>query len=246
MRPLILVVVAVVLVALGGAWLWLRDSSLVAVQRVTVTGASGPDARQIRVALVAAARSMTTLDVQISTLRTAVSPFPVVKGLQVSTNFPHGLRIRVIEQIPVATLASDAHRIVVAGDGTLLRDISPPSSLPTISVPVLPGGSKLTDPRALAAVAVLAAAPYQLLSHVQQVTANATHGVVVQLRNGPSMYFGDPSLLSAKWLAATGVLGDPGSNGASYIDVSDPYRPAAGAAAPTASTGAIQSGQAGG
>ena len=33
-----------VLGVFGGAWLWLRDSSLVAVARVTVTGVSGPDA----------------------------------------------------------------------------------------------------------------------------------------------------------------------------------------------------------
>ena len=32
------------LAVLGGAWVWLRDSSLVAVERVTVTGVAGPDA----------------------------------------------------------------------------------------------------------------------------------------------------------------------------------------------------------
>jgi hypothetical protein len=59
----------------------------------------------------------------------------------------------------------------------------------------------------------------------------------VQLRSGPSVYFGDSADLDAKWLAATEVLADPGSAGASYIDVTDPSRPAAGAS-PAAVTAA--------
>jgi hypothetical protein len=51
---------------------------------------------------------------------------------------------------------------------------------------------------------------------------------VAQLRNGPSIYFGDPSRLEAKWASATLVLADSGSNGAVYIDVTDPNRPVAG------------------
>ncbi len=218
--------------------MWVRNSSLVGVNRVTVVGVSGPDAQQIRSALAVAAHNMTTLNVQVSKLRTAVAPFPLVKDLRVSTSFPHGIRIRVIEQLAVATILAGRERMTVAGDGTLLRDVAPSPSLPVISVPALPGGSKLTDPSALKAVGVLAAAPYQLLSHVEAVTTSGTHGVVVRLRNGPSLYFGDRDLLTAKWIAAAGVLADPGSRGASYIDVSDPERPAAGAAGATPASSA--------
>jgi cell division septal protein FtsQ len=219
---------AVVLIVLVGGWFWLRDSSLVGVKRVTVVGTTGPDASQIRSALIAAGRKMTTLDVQTAELRSAVSRFTVVKDLQVSTQFPHGLKIEVVEQIPVAMLVGGARRIAVAGDGTLLPDVRPSPSLPEVSVQALPRGPRLTNRVALAAVAVLAAAPYQLLAHVGAVTDGAAHGVVVNLRHGPSLYFGDPTLLSSKWTAATDVLADPGSAGASYIDVVDPERPAAG------------------
>ncbi len=67
---------------------------------------------------------MTTLDVQVSHLRTAVSPYPVVKGLQVSTQFPHGMRIEVIEQVPVAMVDVGGRSTPVAGDGTLLTDVT--------------------------------------------------------------------------------------------------------------------------
>jgi len=225
--PIVLAVIVGLGLALAGAWLWVRDSSLVAVERVSVTGETGPDAGAIRSALVAAARSMTTLDVQMSQLHNAVSPFPEVKGLRVSSQFPHGMRIRVIEELPVAVVQVDGRQVAVGSDGALLHDVSG-ATLPLIPLGVPPGGPRLTEPSALQAVSLLGAAPYQMLPRVSQVTMVPGHGLVAQLRGGPSIYFGDGSRLHAKWLAATEVLADPGSVGASYIDVSDPMRPAAG------------------
>jgi cell division protein FtsQ len=226
-RPALVVALIALVLAAGGGWLLLRDSSLVAASGVTVTGATGPDAAQIDAALEAAAHGMTTLDVKVGKLRAAVSQFPSVKDVRVSTSFPHGMRIRVIEQQAVAVLAAPGQRAIVAGDGTVLGNISAARGLPTIPVGSLPDG-RVRDSRTLAILAVLAAAPYRLLDHVQTATENSPHGVVVQLRNGPSLFFGDPALGSAKWTAASVVLADPGSVGAGYIDVTDPRRPAAG------------------
>jgi cell division protein FtsQ len=228
LRLPVLAAVLVLVLAAGGGWLWLRDSSLVAVNGVTVTGASGPNAGEIDAALEAAAHEMTTLDVNVGRLRAAVAQFPSVRDVKVSTVFPHGMRIRVIEQQAVAALSVPGQRVAVAGDGTVLRDVSASGSLPTVPVGALPAGPRVTDPRTLAMLAVLGAAPYQLLGHVQSVADNAVHGVVVQLRDGPSLYFGDPGFEGAKWTAAADVLANPGSTGAGYIDVTDPRRPAAG------------------
>jgi hypothetical protein len=96
-------------------------------------------------------------------------------------------------------------------------------------VRLLPGGSQVTDRPTLGALALLSVTPARLLSRVAQVTGGSAHGLVVELRSGPSIYFGDASELDAKWTAATAVLADPSSAGASYIDVTDPSRPAAGA-----------------
>jgi cell division protein FtsQ len=224
-----------------GAWLWLRDSSLVAVTRVKVTGVSGPDAGTIRGALVGAARGMTTLDVSMSQLRSAVAPFPIVADLRVSTQFPHGMRIRVIERPPVAMVAVAGRNIAVASDGTLLHDFVVSSPLPLVPLPVPPGGPRVTNP-ALQAVKLLAGAPAQLLAKVAQVTTMHGHGLVAQLRAGPNVYFGNASSARAKWIAATAVLADPGSAGASYVDVTDPVRPAAGAGAQAGSSSASSGG----
>jgi cell division protein FtsQ len=224
-------------VVLGAGFLWFRDSSLVAVKRVQVIGASGPDAGHIRAALVAAADAMTTMDVNTGQLHTAVAPYPDVKSLQVSTQFPHGMRIRVIEQIPVAVVTEAGRRTAVAGDGTLLHS-GADSSLPVIPLRVPPGGPRLTG-YALAEVQLLSDAPYQLLPRIATVTDSAPRGLAAQLRNGPEIYFGDSSSLVAKWSSATAVLANSGSAGASYIDVTDPSRPAAGPGsdAPSATSG---------
>jgi cell division protein FtsQ len=235
------VAVAILAVAAGG-WVWLRNSSLVAVQRVTIIGVSGRDAGQIRSALLSAAHNMTTLDVKMAALRTAVAPYPVVKHLHVSTSFPHRMSIEVVEQVPVAIVSAAGVRVAVSGDGTLLRGATIPGSLPTIALPVLPGGSRVSG-GALRIVRLLAAAPYQLLPRVTQASDSGPHGLVAQLRDGPKLYFGTGDELGAKWASVAAVLADSGSAGADYIDVTEPSRPAAGAGSDSASSGPSASGQ---
>ncbi|MFL5859947.1 MAG: cell division protein FtsQ/DivIB, partial [Solirubrobacteraceae bacterium] len=228
-------VVAVLLALAAGAWLWLRNSPLVAVQRVTVIGVSGRDASQIRSALIAAARNMTTLNVKMGALRTAVEPFPVVKRLHVSTDFPHRMRIAVVEQVPVATISAAGQQVAVSADGTLLNGYSAPGSLPAIPLAVSPAGTHLTG-ATMRVVRLLGAAPYQLLAKVSQASDTAPRGLQAQLRNGPKVYFGTDEHLAAKWAAAAAVIADPDSAGAGYIDVTVPSRPAAGAGSDSGSS----------
>jgi cell division protein FtsQ len=170
--------------------------------------------------------------VKMSQLRTAVAPYPVVKSLQVSTQFPHGMKIRVIEQVPVAVVLAAGQRTAVSADGTLLHDVVAPSTLPTISLPIPSGGARVTG-TTLDEVTLLAAAPYQLLSRIGQVSDGSGHGLIAQVRDGPSIYFGGASRLHDKWSSATAVLANSTSAGAVYIDVTDPKRPVAGGGSDT-------------
>ncbi len=226
--PLRLLAVAVLAAALGAGWLWLRDSSLVTVNQVNVTGITGPDAGRIRAALVSAARTMTTLDFHVSHLDTAVAPYPDVKTLRVATDFPHGVRIHVVEELPAAVLSAAGHRVPVAADGAVLRTRRPRGPLPVIPVRALPVGFRVADAMNRRELAVVAGAPARLRAHIAQVQESPAHGIVVKLRAGPSVYFGPADSIHAKWLAAIAVLGNAGSAGATYIDVTDPSRPAAG------------------
>lgn len=233
-RALAAAVIAACVAVLIGGWLWLRDSSLVSVRRVTVTGVSGPNANQIRAALTAVTRGMTTLDVSEGRLRAAVSPYSIVKGLQVSTHFPHAVTIEVIEQVPVAAVMVGKRQVPVAADGTVLRDVPARGALPVLRIKDPPGGASVTDGAVLALLGVLRSAPPALGVRVADVKRDYWHGIVLDLRQGPALYFGPATDVRAKWRAVVAVLDTPQSAGAAYIDVTDPWRPAAGAAASSA------------
>jgi len=220
------VAMTLVLLLLGGLYLWLRDSSLVSVDKVRVSGVSGGNAHRIAKRLRAAALGMTTLDTDDDALRAAVAEFPEVRGIDAQPDFPHKLRIVVSQRVPVGALQSGSRRIAVASDGTLLPQ-ERTGRLPTVPVSSLPTGSRLTHSPALRDVAVLAAAPAALRGRVAQL-AKGKGGLRATLRGGGTVVFGGTTDLVAKWAAAAAVLRDPSANGALYLDVRIPYRPVAG------------------
>jgi cell division protein FtsQ len=223
-----LMAVLIVLPVLGGGWLWLRESPFVAVQRVEISGVRGPEAAEIKTALVAAARQMSTLDVHTGALRAATASFPVVREVRALPRFPHALDVEVVEQLPVAALVVGGTRTAVAADGVVLGPALLKGSLPTVSGYFEPGvGRHLHAPNLVAALSVLGAAPAPLARQVERVFTGGK-GLTVAMRNGLLAYFGDATRPHAKWLSLARVLADSSSAGASYIDVRLPARPAAG------------------
>ncbi len=222
------IVLLLVLPLLGGGWLWLRGSSLVAVEHVHISGVRGPEAIEIRAALEDSARRMTTMDFNAGALRSALASYAIVAGVRVRTSFPHSVSISVSERPPVAELVSAGQRTAVAADGTVLGPALSSSSLPDVSGSVEPApGARLREPVALAAVTVLGAAPAPLARNVARVY-EGPEGLTVAMRSGLLVYFGNDMRPHAKWLSLSRVLVSPSSAGALYIDVRLPERPAAG------------------
>jgi cell division protein FtsQ len=219
-----------VLVVIVGGFLWLRDSSLVSVRRVTVSGVSGADAPRVRAALEQAARSMTTLHVRDGQLKTAVQPFPAVIGVTASSDFPHAIHITVHEHVAVGVIAGAGARLPVAADGTVLRG-STSRGLPLIATKSPPATDRVTDARTTALVKLLAAAPASMRAQAQRAFVGE-RGLTVRLADGPALYFGGSDRLTAKWTAIIRVLQDKTSAGATYLDVRLPERAAAGGLAP--------------
>jgi cell division protein FtsQ len=229
-----LVGVLLALPVLGGGWLWLRSSPLVSVETVRLSGVHGPEAAAIESALTAAARQMSTLDVNHAALHAAVAPFPLVREVRAIPSPPHSLRIEVIEQPPVAALTVGAVRTAVAADGVVLGPALLSSSLPSLtSGPSLAGvsgpvtGKRVSNGELLSSLVVLGAAPAPLARLVSSVYGGP-RGLTVTMRGGLLAYFGDAIRPHAKWLSLARVLADPSSAGASYVDVRLPERPAAG------------------
>jgi cell division protein FtsQ len=221
-----------VLALAGGGWMWLRDSSVVAVRDVQITGVTASDGEQVKAALESAALEMTTLHVRPETLKQATANLTSVGSLKVSAHFPHKLSIQVIERRPVAALATKGEqRIPVTGDGIVLRGVTAERDLPSLVLDSAAIGPKLTDRRALKALTIAGAAPDVLLRRSYELSVSSK-GVVVTLRNGPELVFGSAADARAKWIAAARVLAESSAAGATYLDLRIPGRVAAGGVAP--------------
>jgi len=222
------------------ALLWFRDSRFARVEDASVTGLTTPDAPRLRAALIDAARDMSTLHVRVGELERAASPFPVVKSVEAEANFPHELRIRVIEHRPVAALvpAAGGRRLLLAADGTALRGLEVEHPLPVLTAGGLPAGDRVSDRKTMRALRVVAAAPPGLDRRVLTVAEDPRRGVVARLRQGPEVVFGGLGGLRAKWESAALVLADSASAGAAYVDVRLPDRPVAGGPGPAVDSSA--------
>lgn len=228
MRRRMGLLLAVAVLLAGLYLLWLRDSGLVAVDEVEVTGVTGRDADRVRAALDNAARGMTTLHVDHDALESAVEVFPVVQAIRVETDFPGGIRIEVTQHSPVAVLVSGDARIPVAGDGSVLAGIPTERSLPEIRTESAIPDRRLESGAALDSARVAGGAPDMLLDRLERVEREGERGLVVSVQDGPQLIFGGADRLEAKWAAALRVLADPDASGAEYVDVRIPERPAAG------------------
>jgi cell division protein FtsQ len=91
----------------------------------------------------------------------------------------------------------------------------------------VPGGPHASDLDVNRALRLLSAAPPALRGRVRRIYVGPK-GMTVPLRSGPTLYFGGAERIPAKWAAATVVLADPTSRGATYLDLRLPERPAAG------------------
>lgn len=231
-RAWILLAVLLAATAFGG-WLWLRDSSFVRVEQVTVSGATGAEGPDVRRALDQAAREMTTLHVDVGRLRKAVAMYPQVKDVRADPDLLHRLDIRVIERPPVAALTVDGQRTPVAADGTLLRGRISSTGLPVVKVPALPAGGRVDGGQTARALDAIAAAPAALRRHIARIQVGP-EGLEAVVERGPRILLGDGSRPRAKWVAAARVLNDRDAAGATYIDVRLPERPVAGGLPTTA------------
>jgi cell division protein FtsQ len=209
--------VAAVALAIG-YFAWFRDSSLVAVTHVTVSGLGG-DSNPAAAALTRAAEGMTTLDVDQARLD-AVAANP---------SFPHGMALRVVERPPVMIARDGGRRVPVAADGTVLVgvDAPPGTKLPTVAVNPLPATGRLTG-QAGREARVLGAAAGPLRSEVAGISWRASRGITVVLHGGIQVRFGSASAAPAKWAAAAAVLADRRLDSLAYVDVRVPKRPAVG------------------
>ena len=194
---------------------------------MTIKGATTNE-REIKSAVEQVAGDMTTLHIKDDELRNAVARFPTVASVGASTSFPHGLQVTMTERLPVAFVLIRGQRTAVSADGYLLAGADfDAKALPRIEGAAAHGARLDEDTAAQAAI--LGATPGPLKNRITTSTWDDQRGgVVVDLRNGPEVRFGDGSRAQDKWRAAVAVLSGDERGTPSYLDVSVPDRPVSG------------------
>ncbi|MFT4048649.1 MAG: cell division protein FtsQ/DivIB [Solirubrobacterales bacterium] len=223
----LLAALLVLAVVLAGAWLLVRNSSLVAVQQVKIVGLSGYYDKDARAAVVDEAMQMTTMNFDDARVEQAAAQFVDVAGVHVETDFPHGATIRFDVRRPVLIARINGRAVTLSQAGEIINPTHAVAGLPKIETVGRIADDHVVSGRALQAVKVLGAAPDVLLRKVDKIDWGKL-GIVVSLRGGPDLYFGTEDDAAAKWRDAATVLASEQSRGAAYLDLRVPGRTAVG------------------
>lgn len=213
LRRLVTLLVLVALVA-GAGWL-VFVSSVLAVERVQVSGVRTVSADRITgAAAVPVGEPLASVDVD--EVRRRVEDLPVVAQADISRSWPHTVSIEVTERTPVAAVRSGggAGYRLIDGDGVMYRTVSDPRDLPVMTAGEHPRA-------AVEGAAVLAALPRGLAKRVAEVEATTMDSIELHLRDGRTVVWGsaERSALKAQ------VLGALIERKASVYDVSVPGVP---------------------
>lgn len=219
---------AACLAGLALLFLLLLIYSPIAHPRTTVVdGVTGPSEARITRLLEEAAATQSTFAVDEHALMRAVAAYPEVAGVSINADPPFRLEIRALMRPPVARIDIAGRIFVVAGDGTILQRAAE-ADVPKLDLSI--GNVSVRDGHVVggrAALGILAAAPEPLLAIAR--TARKTHaGIEIEMARGPRLIFGTAEHAADKWAAAAAVIADGSAQGATYIDLRVPARPAVG------------------
>jgi cell division protein FtsQ len=219
--------------AAAAAYAIARETSVFAVRRIEIEGASPTLAAQIRTAL-APLDGKSLVSFNRSDADRRLAGLPQIARVSYDRDFPHTLRVTVAVEQPVAVLRKESDAWLVSASGRVLaalrRGAYPP--LPRIwlaaETDVTVGATVSTGDSVRVAGALREA---RFPARVLSVLDDGRGQLVLQLASGREVRLGDMSNMLVKLAVAAAIL--PRSEGATYVDVSVPTHAVAGY--PTAS-----------
>lgn len=218
-RRWIRVLVAVLLVgALATAGWAVYFSRWFAVTSVVITGTHRVSAERVReAAQVPIGRPIVRVDT--AAIRRHVEGISQLASVTVTTQWPNTVRIVVVERTPAAVvgLLGGGYRILDR-DGVTLGEVPDrPAGLPLLTMDVT-----TADPAALQAAATVASSlSPALAAKVRTVSAVTANSVVIVLKSGSIVRWGDSSQGAIKAEVLAALM----KRGAVVYDVSAPYAP---------------------
>jgi cell division protein FtsQ len=194
--------------ALAG-WLLLA-SSLFAVRDVQVVGESRLTARQVQDA-AGIVRGTPLARVDTGAAAARVRRLPAVASVSVSRSWPHGVKVTVVERVPVVAVPHGASFQLLDPTGVQVQEVAAaPRGLYRLET---------ASPEATtSALQVLRGLPRPLSSRLALLRASSPEQVTLVLRDGRQVLWGGAQDGAAKAAAALALLRMPGT----VFDVSAP------------------------
>lgn len=221
-------IVGAAALTIGGLGVGLTHSPLVAAREITVIGEVHLSRADIlRLAGVHVGTNVFYLDAAAARAHLVANPWVV--GATVTKHPPNSIEIVIREARPVG-ISAGAPPVLFAQDGSDLGPVPAGTKLPLIEAT----GEELTR----AGTSVLASIQAPFLARIERVTVGADGGVMLTLRDGVLVTFGDASDPARKAEALRAVLAWAKSQpiGVVSIDVSSPAVPTARLRGATAAT----------
>ncbi len=211
--------VLLVLVAIGGA-IAATQSPLLDVDRIEVTGVPGSQADEVRSASgIELGDALVTVDGGAAVAR--LEALPWVAGASVARSWPSTVEIAIEVRTPVAVVGDDpGMRVDATGQALGPATDGDASRLPRIDAAAPALGESLPDGAGIVAE-VLGGLPQELRSQVST-AGHRSNGVVLELRDGIEVTWGDATEATAKADALRVLLGQDDRGSFEQIDVSVP------------------------
>lgn len=208
-----------------------RQTSVVAVRDIRITGAPAPVAARIDQALRPLV-GVSLVRVSPADVSDRLVSIPEVETVKVDRAFPHGLHVAITTARRVAVLRQGKAAFVVSERGRILAEAGRREypALPRIWVPTttdIAVGATVGDQRTLSSVVAATAIFRGGLAGLPVRTVRAgDNELTYGLRNGIEVRLGNLGSLPVKLEIARRILAAGGVHG--YVDVSVPERPVAG------------------
>jgi POTRA domain, FtsQ-type len=225
----------------GAAYLFARETSLFAIDRIEVEGGSPQVAAQVREAIGSLAGT-SLVGLKGSTVMQRVDALPTVVRSSYDRAFPHTLRIAVVPERPAAVLRRGADSWLVSRRGRVMERL--PSGLPNLPRVWISSRTPVRIGAILrAAGAGLAARAVGLSGAFGTRVASASYsdgGLVFRLKSGLTLLLGAGGDIRLKVAVAQRALAMLPA-GSVFLDVSGPGRAVSGTVLPTIGTPASSS-----
>jgi cell division protein FtsQ len=222
-----LAAIVVGLVVISAAAWWVTHTPLFDMRTLTVRGN-----RHLSEALVARlaglSRSTNVVWLRSGAVADRIERNPWVLRARVSKSLPGSVTVVIEERRAVAFVESGRSPLLVSGDGVILGRARGRIRLPLVTLPPAPvstGGRLGRTPDVLIVARTL---PAGIRGKVERITQEGPGSLMVILRNGARVLYGDASEAGAKGRALSSLLSWAKKRGirVDHIDVRAPSAPA--------------------